>query len=94
VVLVKHSEFELRHGHTGEAQTDAEHALAVYERTFGKDILSSCIADAFMADGRARAAKGEAAAARDRFAKAAMHYDDSLGPDNDKTKTAKRLAAT
>jgi serine/threonine protein kinase/tetratricopeptide (TPR) repeat protein len=94
VVLVKHSEFELRHGHTGEAKSDAEHALAVYERTFGKDILSSCIADAFMAEGRALAAKGEAEAARDRFAKAARHYDDSLGADNDKTKTAKRLAAT
>ena len=93
VVLVKHSEFELRHGHTGEAKADAEHALAVYEQTFGKDILSCCIGDAFMAEGRALAAQGEAAAARDRFAKAAVHYLDSLGADNDKTKTAKRLAA-
>jgi hypothetical protein len=94
VVLVKHSEFELRHGHLDEAKTDAEHALAVYERTFGKELLSSCIADALMAEGRALAAKGDAAAARERFAQAALHYVDTLGANNDKAKTAKRLAAT
>ena len=93
-VLVKHSDFELRHGHIDEAKSDAEHALAVYERTFGNEILSACIGDALMADGRALAAKGEATAARDKFAKAALHYADTLGADNDKTKTAKRLAAT
>jgi eukaryotic-like serine/threonine-protein kinase len=93
VVLVKHSDFELRHGHTDEAKSDAEHALAIYDGTFGKDILSSCIGDALMADGRALAAKGDATTARDKFSKAALHYADALGAEHDKTKAAKRLAA-
>jgi serine/threonine protein kinase len=93
VVLVKHSDFELRHGHADEAKTDAEHALAVYGGTFGKDILSSLIGDALMADGRALAVKGDAPAARDKFSRAALHYADSLGADHEKTKMAKRLAA-
>jgi eukaryotic-like serine/threonine-protein kinase len=93
LVLVKHSDFELRHGHADEAKADAEHALSVYERTFGMEILSACIGDALMADGRALAAKGDAAAARDKFSKAALHYADALGAEHEKTKAAKRLAA-
>jgi eukaryotic-like serine/threonine-protein kinase len=93
VVLVKHSEFELRHGHADEAKADAEHALAVYDRTFGRSIMSSVVGDALMADGRALAAKGDAAGSRDKFSSAALHYADSLGADHDKTKAAAKLAA-
>jgi serine/threonine-protein kinase len=93
VMLVRHSDFELRHGHADEAKADAEHALSVYDATFGKVILSACIGDAFMAYGRALVAKGDMPAARDKFSKAALHYADSLGAEHDKTQAAKRLAA-
>ena len=94
VVLVRHSEFELRHGHADTAKADAERALKVYDSTFGKDLLSSVIGDAYMAQGRAEAALGDPAAARASFSKAVQHYEDSLGAEHDKTKAAKRLSAT
>lgn len=92
VVLVQHSDFELRHGHIDVALADAQHALDVYARTFGTDILSSVIGDALMADGRALAAKGDVAGAKERYSKAALNYADSLGADQAKTLATKALA--
>jgi eukaryotic-like serine/threonine-protein kinase len=92
VVLVKRAEFELRHGQLDQASSDAEHALAVYG-TFGKDIMSACIGDALMTDGKALAARGDVAGARERFAKAALHYAGSLGTENNKTKLSQHMAA-
>jgi tetratricopeptide (TPR) repeat protein len=92
VVLVQRAEFELRHGHLDQAGSDAEHALAVYDSTFGKNIMSACIGDALMAEGKVLAARGDVAAARERFAKAALHYAGSLGPENKKTKSSQQMA--
>jgi eukaryotic-like serine/threonine-protein kinase len=93
VVLVKRAELELRHDRLDQARADAEHALAVYDNTFGKDILSACIGDALMVEGKVLAAEGDAAGSKARFAKAALHYADSLGSENTKTKLAQRMAA-
>jgi eukaryotic-like serine/threonine-protein kinase len=93
VVLVKRAELELRHGQLDRARADARHALAVYDGTFGREILSSCIGDALMAEGKALAAQGDAAEARARFARAALNYADSLGPENIKTKLSRQMAA-
>jgi eukaryotic-like serine/threonine-protein kinase len=93
VMLVKRAEFELRHGHLDLAAADAQHALAVYDATFGKNIRSAWIGDALMAEGKVLAAEGDVAAARERFAKAALHYSDSLGPENTKTKSSQQMAA-
>jgi eukaryotic-like serine/threonine-protein kinase len=93
VVLVKRAEFELRHGRLDQARADTQHALAVYDKAFGKDILSARIGDALIAEGKVLAAQGDAAAARARFAKAALNYADSLGPENLKTRSARQMAA-
>jgi serine/threonine protein kinase len=92
VVLVLRAEFALRHGHRAAAQADAEHALEVYRGTFGHT-LSLSAGDALMADGKALSAAGDASAAGKAFSEAARHYADSLGPDNAKSQTARRLAA-
>ncbi len=63
VVLDERAELELRHGHLDQARADAQHALAVYDRTFGKDILSARIGDALMAEGKVLAAQGDTAGA-------------------------------
>ena len=93
VVLVKRAELELRHGRLDQARADAQHALRVYDRTFGKDILSARIGDALMAEGKVLAAQGDAPGARARFAKAALNYADSLGQENVKTRSSQQLAA-
>jgi tetratricopeptide (TPR) repeat protein len=93
VVLVKRAEFQLRHGNLDQAGSDARHALTIYDGTFGKDILSACIGDALMTEGRILAAQGDAAGSKARFAKAALHYVDSLGPGNVKTRMAQQMAA-
>jgi eukaryotic-like serine/threonine-protein kinase len=92
LVLVQHSDFELRHGHIEAALSDAQHALSIYEHTFGTDILSAVIGDALTADGRALAAKGETATAREKFSQAALHYADSLGAEDMRTLKAKASA--
>ena len=69
MVLVKRAELELRHGRLDQARADAQHASRVYDRTFGKDILSARIGDALMAEGKVLAAQGDAPGARARFAK-------------------------
>jgi eukaryotic-like serine/threonine-protein kinase len=91
-VLVLRAEFELRRGNAAAAQSDAEHALAVYRSTFGHT-LSSSIGDALMADGEALAAAGDAPAAAKAFSEAALNYADSLGPENIKTRSARQKAA-
>jgi serine/threonine protein kinase len=88
LVLVKRAEFELRNGRLDQAASNAQHALAVYDSTFGKNILSACIGDALMAEGKVLAAQGDVAGSKARYAKAALHYADSLGPENTKTKLA------
>jgi serine/threonine protein kinase len=93
LVLVKRAEFELRHGHLDQARSDAEHALSVYDSTFGKNIMSACIGDALVAEGKVLAARGDVAAARGWFANAALHYAGSLGPENTKTKLSQQMAA-
>ena len=93
VVLVKRAELELRHGRLDQARADAQHALRVYDGTFGKDILSARIGDALMAEGKVLAAQGDAPGARARFAKAALNYADSLGQENVKTRSSQQLAA-
>jgi serine/threonine-protein kinase len=93
VVLVKRAELELRQGRLDEARADAEHALAVYDGTFGKNILSSCIGDALMAEGKVLAAQGDTAGSKARFAKAALNYADSLGAENTKAVSVRQMAA-
>jgi hypothetical protein len=83
----------LRQGRLTEARADAQHALAVYELTFGKDILSARIADALMTQGKVLAAQGDAAGSKASFAKAASNYAGSLGAENLRTKSARQLAA-
>jgi serine/threonine protein kinase len=93
IVLLQHAQFELRHGRLDAARSDAQHALAVYDSTFGKNILSACIGDALVVEGKVLAAQGDVAAARTRFAQAALNYADSLGPGNIKTSLARQMAA-
>jgi hypothetical protein len=90
--LVLRADFELRRGKTAAAQADAEHALAVYRSTFGRT-LSASIGDALMADGKALAAAGDAPAAAKAFSEAELNYADSLGPENVKTRSARRQPA-
>jgi serine/threonine protein kinase len=93
VVLVRRAELELRLGHLDQARADAQHALTVYDGTFGKNILSACIGDALMAEGKVLAAQGDSPGSKTRFAKAALNYADSLGPENIKTKLSRQMAA-
>jgi tetratricopeptide (TPR) repeat protein len=91
-LLVLRAEFLLRHGHAAAARSDAEQALAIYRSAFGHTLCSS-IGDALSADGKALAAAGDARAAASAFAEAAQNYADSLGAENIKTRTARRVAA-
>ncbi|HEX3915474.1 MAG TPA: serine/threonine-protein kinase [Steroidobacteraceae bacterium] len=92
IVLLERAGIEQRRSDIDAAHIDAARALKIYARTFGPDIKSACIGDALMMMGRLSAARGEAAAAREFFAKAASHFEASIGGDNPKTRMARELA--
>jgi serine/threonine protein kinase len=92
IVLLARAGIAERHGDDDAARTDATRALEIYERTFGGDIKSACIGDALMMNGRLSARRGDVAAARRYFARAAVHFEASIGGNHAKTLMARELA--
>jgi tetratricopeptide (TPR) repeat protein len=92
IALVDRAGIELRQKDYEAASADVTRALAIYDRTFGKDLRSESIGDALMMRGRIASARGDAAAAREDFSTAARHFEASVGGDNVRTKDARALA--
>jgi eukaryotic-like serine/threonine-protein kinase len=91
IVLLERAGIEQRIADNEAARIDATRALEIYERTFG-DVKSACIGDVLMMMGRLSAAQGDAAAARRYFARAAIHFESSMGSNHARSRMARELA--
>ena len=89
--LVQKSGIELRAGNLAAARADAGRALQIYDTHFGPTIRSASIGDALLALGKAEQAAGNAALAHEKFARAALHYESTLGLDHPQARAARQL---
>ena len=89
---VRRASIEQHAGLFSKAQADGQRALELFAEKLGKEMQSANIADAHMAIGRAQAALGALAEARDHFSAAEAHYTPTLGAQNDRTGEAHRRA--
>jgi len=94
IVLLERAGIEERQADAEAARTDAARALEIYESTFGPDLKSACIGDALMMMGQLSATRGDLTAARQYFARAASHFESSMGGDHAKTRKARELAVS
>jgi len=92
VVLVQRAQLEQRATRYAAALADAERALDIYDRRFGKEMRSAHIGDAWMAAQLAQAAMGDSSAAGRACALAVTHYASSLGASHAKTRAAQQCA--
>jgi eukaryotic-like serine/threonine-protein kinase len=90
IMLVQRARIEQRAGRGDAARADAERAIAIYDSTFGKETRSASVGDAWSVAALVFKSEGNAAAARERFALAATHYESSLGPEHAKTLWARQ----
>jgi serine/threonine-protein kinase len=90
IMLVQRAGIEQRAGRGDAARADAERAIAVYDSTFGKETRSASVGDAWSVAALVFKSEGNVAAARERFALAATHYESSLGPEHAKTLGARQ----
>ncbi len=94
IVLLERAGIERRLADDEAARTDAARALKIYQSTFGPELKSASIGDALMMMGRLSAARGDMTAAHQYFAKAAIHFEGSIGSTHPKTRLARELAAS
>jgi tetratricopeptide (TPR) repeat protein len=90
IMLVQRAGIEQRAGRSDAARVDAERAIAIYDSTFGKETRSASVGDAWSVAALVFKSEGNVAAARERFALAATHYESSLGPEHGKTLGARQ----
>jgi serine/threonine protein kinase len=93
IALVSRAGLEQRAERFDAALADANRALQIYDRFYGREVRSASIGDAAMAAGRALRATGDQRLARQRFSDAAEHFESSLGADHARTQEARRAAA-
>jgi serine/threonine protein kinase len=86
------SEIDLAMGHADQAAADADHALAALQSNQSAGDVSSKVGRAYLAQARALASGGKAAAAHAAAAQALTQLEASLGPNHPDTAAARLLA--
>jgi tetratricopeptide (TPR) repeat protein len=92
VLLVRRSVVEVELHQTSQAAADADKALALFKKTFDEGALSSHVGRAYLAQGRVLQQEGKLTMAREAFALAAHHLEDTLGPNHPDTRIARQSA--
>jgi serine/threonine-protein kinase len=91
-LLLRRSEVELAEGRLAAAQRDATRALELARRIAGQGAPSANLGDAYLGVGRALQANGEERAAKEAYARAAEHFQATLGPDHPDSRSAAAAA--
>ncbi len=94
IVLVRRSTVETEAGQPSRAADDAERALTLLKSASPPAAFSSHIGRAYLNLGRALLAQGKRDEANAAFRPALEHLQNTVGPDNPDTRSARRLIRT
>jgi tetratricopeptide (TPR) repeat protein len=92
VLLVRRSIVELELQQAQQAESDAVRALTLFRKAIDDGTLSSHIGRAYLAQGRVLQQEGKLEEAREAFALAATHLEDTLGPNHPDSRAARDSA--
>ena len=92
MLLVRRSAVELELHQSQQSAADVEQALTLFRHTIDDETLSSHVGRAYLAQGRVLKQQGKITEAREAFAQAAKHLEDTLGPNHPDTRAARESA--